>query len=261
MVHAGTGPGNTVNGENNGGNPDAHRQGYAEELYGAGHAEEEYGAGHGEIIGEDGAYILGDTSLCTECDTNGYNQAQISKLCVPHLQCLNILHTAAECDGFLTSVSLVLGAKPPGDGTNWEVRTYAITTPTQMVSTTTDQLAMCRGRQVIKIDPYQSLGKLQTVILNPPLRIQKGQYPAILNSDLNEGGQGLEIISRDGGNYGCWRSMDLPGAGDLPTEVCYRLRMVGWYATLYSGTAAPATSMPVDLSSDAALESAMDEVE
>jgi hypothetical protein len=190
------------------------------------------GAGEGEIY-------LGDTSLCVQYAGAANPLANMDP---PHLQCLNILRCPAEIEGWISSVTLFLGAKPPGDGKKWEVRAYGVNLGGSEQGEQGVDTAVLFAKQSIEINPY-TVGHLQVVHLNPPLRIAKGQFPAILNRDMSPDGKGLEIVTKDGGHCSCWRSMELPpDEAGVPVEVYHRTRMVGWYAT-FSRSATPAAPL------------------
>ena len=83
---------------------------------------------------------------------------------------LSILNHCAEEDGAVTSITLRLGATPPGDGTDWEARIYDKSGPREFV-------LISRARLHINI---RSLVE-QEIVLSKALPIKKGQYVGLTN--------------------------------------------------------------------------------
>lgn len=85
---------------------------------------------------------------------------------------LSILNFPAERDGYIKSISIHLGQKPPGEGNNWGVLVY------EMVGSHRFQLV---SKRKIKVDPNSRIPQCIAVV--PKLSIKKGQYVGLVNKD------------------------------------------------------------------------------
>eukprot|EP00944_MAST-04C_sp_MAST-4C-sp1_P006421 g6421.t1 len=83
---------------------------------------------------------------------------------------LSILNHCAQEDGVVVSITLRLGATPPGDGTDWEARVYEKAGPRDFV-------LKSRSRLQVNIRSLEE----QEITLSKPLDIKKGQYVGLTN--------------------------------------------------------------------------------
>jgi hypothetical protein len=140
---------------------------------------------------------------------------------------LSILNHCAEEDGVVVSITLRLGATPPGDGMDWEARIYEKSGPREFV---------LKARSRVRIN-IRSTAE-QEIALSKPLPIKKGQYIGLTNRSgrlsvtYTRGWAADTTTNRD--FWDLWYQEIQPSAeinGRASAMLLWNGR-VGWYASM-----------------------------
>jgi len=140
---------------------------------------------------------------------------------------LSILNYPAKNSGFITDVTIRLGGSPPGNGRDWEVRTYAQTTKNVF------KLIACQSI-CVNIETFAE----QTIKLAKPLKMEAGQYVGILNKSgrlsLTYNRGWMLQNSPEGLQWDLWYTEYTPPSelNSATSALLMWSGKVGWYATL-----------------------------